>query len=129
MVSRMTLLLALSLSWCGLGCVQNPALPTAPPPQPKPKPPEPVVGTKESPKTKRTPKVTTYVAWGQRREQEAEDKYMNPSHKMDLYDDARQVYQAALKIDPKHLPAYIALARVYMKMNHYDKALETYKQT
>jgi tetratricopeptide (TPR) repeat protein len=126
MVSRMTLLLALSLSWCGLGCVQNPALPTAPPPQPKPKP-EPVV-TKESPKAKRTPKASTYVAWGQMREQEAEDKDTNPSQKMDLYDDARQVYQTALKIDPKHLPAYSALARVYMKMNHYDKALETYKQ-
>src|SRR6516165_7905053 len=127
MVSRMTLLLALGMSWGSLGCVQNPAIPTAPPP-PKPKiQPEPMITT-ATPKTKRPPKAGTYAAWGELRERDAEEKGVDPSRKMDFYDEARQAYQKALKTDAKYLPAYSGLARVYMKMNHYDRALEVYRQ-
>ena len=61
-------------------------------------------------------------------EHDAEEKGMDSSRQMQLYDEARQAYQQALKIDPKCLPAYLGLARVYMKLNNYDKALETYNQ-
>jgi len=125
MVSRMTFVLALGITWTSLGCVQNPALPTVP--APKPKPPEAVV-VKERPKTKRPPKAATYVAGGEMLEHDAEEQGVDPSRQMNLYDEARQAYQKALKTDPRYLPAYTALARVYMKLNHYDKALETYNQ-
>ena len=128
MVSRISLLLALGISVAGSGCVQNPALPTAPPPQPKPKiQPQPVI-TNAAPKTKRPPKAVTYTAWAELRERDAEEKGVDPSRKMDFYDEARQAYQKALKTDAKYLPAYSGLARVYMKMNHYDRALEVYRQ-
>jgi tetratricopeptide (TPR) repeat protein len=126
MVSRMTLLLGFGLTCAGLGCVSNPSLPVAPPP-PKVQPTTPVV-TKEILKTKRTPKATTFVAWGEMREHDAEEKGLDTSRQMELCDEARQVYQQALKIDPKCLPAYTGLARVYMKLNHYDRALEMYNQ-
>jgi tetratricopeptide (TPR) repeat protein len=129
MISRMTFLFALGLAWCGLGCVQNPSLPNAPPPNPQPKIQQEPVITKQAPKKKRPPKADTYIAWGSLCEQEAEDKdKIDPSRKMNLYDEARKAYQTAIKADPKCLAAYSKLAQVYMKMDHYDRALETYRQ-
>ena len=126
MVSRMTFVLVLGITWTGFGCVQNQTLPTAPAPKPKIQP-EPVV-VRAKPRTKRSLQAVTFVAGGEMLEHDAEEKGVDPSRQMNLYDEARQAYQQALRIDPKHLPAYTALARVYMKMNHYDKALETYNQ-
>src|SRR5260370_2746200 len=127
MVSRMTLLLALGLTWSGLGCTPGQSLPVSVPPSPPPVQPPPVV-VKQSHKAKRPPKAGIYVAWGEMREQNAEEKGVDPARKMDTYDEARQAYQQALKIDPKCLAAYSGLARIYMKLNHYDRALETYHQ-
>lgn len=127
MVSRISFLIMLGMTLSGLGCVQSQGLPTAPPP-PQPKiQPEPTI-TKAAPKTKRPPKPATFVAWGDLREQEAEEPGVDQARKMNLYDEARQCYQKALKVDPKNLAAYNGLARVYLKMEHCDRALEVYNQ-
>jgi tetratricopeptide (TPR) repeat protein len=75
---------------------------------------------------KYTPKVTTYVAWADCQERQAETPGLSSSQKQNFLDIARQHYQKAMQVDPNHVPAYGGLARVYMNMNHLDKAQETY---
>ena len=45
-----------------------------------------------------------------------------------LADLARSDYQEVIKLDPKHLPAYQGLARMYLKLGQKDRALETINQ-
>src|ERR1700680_4842229 len=68
---------------------------------------------------KYTPKVTTYVAWANCQERQAQAPAPHSSQKQNLLDLARQHYQKAIEVDPSHTPAYTALARVYMNMNHF----------
>jgi tetratricopeptide (TPR) repeat protein len=45
-----------------------------------------------------------------------------------LCDLARDDYEKALKIDPKYVPAYQGLARLYTAMHEYPLAVETYQK-
>jgi tetratricopeptide (TPR) repeat protein len=45
-----------------------------------------------------------------------------------LADQARKAYQQALSIDPKHLPAYRALARLYVDLDDQVHAVATFKK-
>jgi tetratricopeptide (TPR) repeat protein len=129
---RTTLLFALTLAAGGLGCTQmgqttagaKSAAPTATPPAP-PKDPPPVITHKE-PGPKRPPKAETCCAWAMCYEKQALESTVDPAHKQDLLEQARLGYQQALKTDPKCLNGYTGLARVYMAMNHYERAQETY---
>lgn len=130
---RMTLLLALGLSLGGIGCAgtsqsTQPAEQT-PPPAPAPTPP-PATAAQDpsSPTGKRQPLPGTCVAWAICRERMAEKDGVGPALKQTLYDQAREAYQQAIKIDPEHMPAYAGLARIYHLQKLPNKALETYHQ-
>jgi len=75
---------------------------------------------------KYTPKVTTLVAWAVCQERQADNPELNSSQRQNILDVARSYYQKAIAVDANHVPAYTGLARVYMNMDHYDKAQETY---
>jgi tetratricopeptide (TPR) repeat protein len=77
---------------------------------------------------KRTPRPATCVAFGEYREEMAEDPALAPAEKARLREEAREAYQQALRIDPNHLPAYRALARLYEAGGDYARAAATYEQ-
>ena len=70
----------------------------------------------------------TVVALGQLKEREADKKGAEPAEQMKLYDEARQFYQEAFKIDPHHRDAIQGLARVYTHMDDYEHALPIYQK-
>jgi tetratricopeptide (TPR) repeat protein len=76
----------------------------------------------------RTPKAATCVAFGTFREREAADPKKTPAERMALREQARKAYQQALEIDPKHLPAYQSLARLYVALNDCEHAQATYRK-
>jgi hypothetical protein len=133
----MTLLLALGLSLGGIGCAgtsqstqpaeQTPPPAPAPAPTPPPAPP-PATAAQDasSPTGKRQPLPGTCVAWAICRERMAEKDGVGPALKQTLYDQAREAYEQAIKIDPEHMPAYAGLARIYQLQKLPTKALETY---
>jgi Tfp pilus assembly protein PilF len=114
------LIVGLGLTGSSIGCIQtanNANVPGTPP----------VPITKPAETKKRLPKAGTYVAWAAVLEQKA-DTTTDVSQKQNTYDEARQLFQQALKADPKHMPAYTGLARIYVKMGHNERALETYRK-
>ena len=48
--------------------------------------------------------------------------------RQELCDSARDDYEKALKLDPKYVPAYQGLARLYTAMHEYPLAVETYQK-
>jgi tetratricopeptide (TPR) repeat protein len=77
---------------------------------------------------KRQPKPETCVAFAIMHEQLAYGDDVEPAARMELLESARRAYQQALEIDAGHLPAYCGLGRVYMNMDHCDKADEIYQR-
>jgi tetratricopeptide (TPR) repeat protein len=86
-------------------------MPTAPP-----LPPAPVAAAP----TKLKP--TTYVTMGTVAEQVAEDPDRPPPERDAARQQARQNYNKAIEIDPKHAPAYAALARSYALTSERDRS-------
>jgi tetratricopeptide (TPR) repeat protein len=121
---RMSLLAALVLA-LGSGCVStqqsaptaiNPSEATARVVVQKPK---------EGPK--RPPLPGTVVSLALIKEREG-DKAKDAAEQMKLYDEARQYYQEALRIDSTYRDAIQGLARVYSRMNDYEHAFDTYRK-
>jgi tetratricopeptide (TPR) repeat protein len=77
---------------------------------------------------KRNPQPATCVALGQCKELQAEEANIGPVQQERLRDDARKSYQQALHLDPSHLPAYRALAQLYVKLNDADRAEATFEK-
>jgi len=129
---RMTLLLALGLSLGSAGCAstsQSTPAEAAPTPAPAPMPPPASSAQAADGSTgKRQPLPGTCVAWAVCRERMAEKEGVGPALKQSLYDQARDAYLQAIKIDPEHMPAYAGLARICQLQNQPEKALETYHQ-
>lgn len=73
-------------------------------------------------------KPETLVAMGQFREQQAEEMDLTPQGREYFRDQARKAYQRALGIDPKHVPAHLALARLQERLDCHDRAMESYQQ-
>jgi len=105
---------AAALAWGVLALNAVPATASLPSLLPKKDPP------------KYTPKVATLVAWAVCQERQAHNPELNSSQRQNILDVARSYYQKAIAVDANHVPAYSGLARVYMDMDHYDKAQETY---
>jgi len=85
-----------------------------------------VEGRKTSPAPPRKPTPDFCVAVGDLRE-EAAEQAENGSHQQQLMrDEARQLYQKAMDLDPRCKKAYVALGRLYVKADDYDRALEVY---
>jgi len=108
---------------------QPPNPPTnAPPPAPVVPPPG-VPIAKEAEKPKRSPNPATCVAAGQFLEREATlSTKATPLEKQQELDKARRAYQQALSRDPKYMPAYNALAHLYVEIGDFERAMATYQK-
>jgi hypothetical protein len=95
------------------------------PPQEIPPAPKPNVKVSSAPKKDLPPAVL--VSWGDFKAGEAFAPDISPARRQEIRDSARQDYEQALKADPKNIPAYQGLARVYTAMHNYDRAIETYQ--
>jgi tetratricopeptide (TPR) repeat protein len=76
---------------------------------------------------KRKPQAATLVALAKVREDRA-GEVKETEVQVKLRDEARELYQEAIKIDAKHLPGYLGLARVYTRLNDYDRAIEIFSK-
>ncbi len=75
----------------------------------------------------RMPKASTCVALAVFQEQTALARE-SPAERTEFYENARRAYQQALKIDPKHIPAYKGLARLYDTLEDHPNAVAFYQQ-
>jgi tetratricopeptide (TPR) repeat protein len=120
---RISALVASGLMIFGAGCVTT----QSPPSSPSSDPPPNASVQKAADGPKRPPLPVTVVSLGLLKEREA-DKCQDASTKMKLYDEARQYYQQALKLDAKCRDATQGLARVYSRMDDYAHALDVYQK-
>jgi regulator of sirC expression with transglutaminase-like and TPR domain len=120
---RRLLLCALGFSTACLGCVtqRNSVVPSPPDPSQ-------VVTKNDVNLPKRNPKASTCVAFGNMRAGEATDEKLPETTRQQLQEQARAAYQQALSIDTSHVPAYLALANLYITEEDYPRALATYKK-
>jgi tetratricopeptide (TPR) repeat protein len=77
---------------------------------------------------KRQPKPETCVAYGTFRAQEAQAPNCTTLERQQFREQARVAFQQAMQIDPKYVPAYLGLARLYADMDDAAHALETYQK-
>lgn len=59
---------------------------------------------------------------------EAADPKKTPMEAQIIREQARQDYEKAIQLNPKYIPAYQGLARLYNIMNERERAVETYKK-
>lgn len=83
---------------------------------------------KEADKPKRPPQPATLVAYGALYERTANEPNAAPAIREQMLEQARKSYQQALKVDPKHVPAMLALARLHDSSNDHERAIATYKK-
>ncbi len=118
--------LALAIVTGGLGCAHDKGMSLKPA-----QPAQPIAAAdirKEPPDLpKRQPKAATCVAYAVFSERSAADPRCAPLDQERLRDQARRAYQQALQIEPNHLPALTGLARLYVTMEAYDRAVATYQ--
>lgn len=79
------------------------------------------------PKLKELPPLV-WVKHGDFQAGEAAAADIDPGRRQELREQARGDYKKALKIDPKCLPAYQGLARLYLAMHDAPLAIETYRK-
>lgn len=101
---------------------------SAPLPKPDaPPPPPPGSIRKESSKPPKDLPPAVLVSWGDFKAGEAFTPDIPPARQQYIRDAARQDYEQALKADPKNVPAYQGLARLYTAMHNHERAIETYQ--
>jgi tetratricopeptide (TPR) repeat protein len=128
---RASLVLALGLAAGVLGCTPRGSLPvvsgdaqTAP----APAPPEMVDQLPVGDGKPHKPHASTFVAAGRLAENTAEDPKRPLANREDLLEQARKAYQQAIATDADYVPAYQALAGLYLKQRDYDRAVATYQK-
>ena len=79
---------------------------------------------------KRNPKPSTEVAIGRMKEMEADTDALkkSPEAQARMRDEARQAYQAALKLDPNNQEATHSLGRLYTKMGDCERAQDIFRK-
>lgn len=70
----------------------------------------------------------TYVAFGDFRAAAGFTSEVNPQQQQQLRSDARRAYQKAIELDPKHLPAHLALARLELRCENCPAARVSYRK-
>jgi tetratricopeptide (TPR) repeat protein len=70
-------------------------------------------------------KPATYVAFGDYRATAAFTKGADPAAQQQFREDARNAYLKAIEVDPKHLPAYLSLARLQQQCEDHAGAAAT----
>jgi tetratricopeptide (TPR) repeat protein len=73
-------------------------------------------------------KPETFVAFSDYRAAAAFAAETSPENQAVFREEARTGYLKAIEIEPKHVPAYLALARLQQASNELAPALETYKR-
>jgi tetratricopeptide (TPR) repeat protein len=111
------LLLAQGLLCCMAGCTYPIAELRLPPPPEAKKPPE------ELPH-----KASTYVAFGNLRASAISAKETTPAQQKQYREEAMISYAKAIEVDPQHMPAYAAMARLQQDCNNNAGALAVYEQ-
>lgn len=108
----------------GLGCFgKETTLPVQPTAEERAK-----LAKREASLPKRNPQPATCVAFALVREQMANDPKCSATDRRNHLDEAKRSYQQALRLDPKHQPAHVGLARVYEGLGeqaHVRKTFET----
>jgi tetratricopeptide (TPR) repeat protein len=84
--------------------------------------------SKEKPGPSRQPQPATLVAYGNLYERSAAEPNYSSAERDQLLGQARRSYQQALKVDPKNVPATLALARLYVNTNDAEQAVLTYRK-
>ncbi len=92
----------------------------------QPAPPDPSQIKKASDVPPKEPPAAVLVSWGDFKAGEAFAPSLPPDRQQQIRDDARREYQRALASDPKYVPAYKGLARLYTAMHDQMHAVETY---
>jgi tetratricopeptide (TPR) repeat protein len=115
---RHTFLLGLALTTGVAGCLPQSMMV---PDEPEKK--------KEVEVVKHPPKnASTCVAMGNQQADQAEMEPAGSAAAEGYSERARLAYQQAIQIDPKHIPAYHALARLYLALGDVDQATRTYTE-
>lgn len=81
----------------------------------------------ENSRFRRKPTASTCVTIAEYREAAAADSGIPPAQVDSLREEARKLYQQALTLDAKYLPAYRGLARLYEARGDYERAVATYQ--
>jgi tetratricopeptide (TPR) repeat protein len=131
---RRLLTLATSLTLGCLGCLHHQTAPNANPPDKtaaSTRSTDPAQALANSPSEtdhkSHKPKASTFVAVGDYRAANTHESGLSPAQIEAAQEDARKMYVKALELDPKYLPAYLALARLYESVGDHAHAVETYQ--
>lgn len=130
MDGRRFLKLCVFLLSAAVGCQHQVMSVPNPPPLPAnhpPPPSDPSQIKQSSAKPKELPSMV-WVSFGDYKSGEGFAAANSPNRQQQFRDEARNHYQTAIKIDPKCIPAYLGLARLYTAMRNYDLAIETYQK-
>jgi Tfp pilus assembly protein PilF len=121
-----SLVLVLAVAASCVGCV-SPQPRKAP--APATPPPSEVAARKDTAEGKKQ-RASTEVAFGTYKVREATSPQPNPpltaQQKEQMLEQARLSFERAHKIDPNYLPAYSALANLYVVQGDFDRALAEY---
>ncbi len=115
--------LALGLACLGVGCTHVSGIPVTEPIDPKL-----VHKADDENLPPRDPKPVTCVGWADFTMKTTEDPRCGEADRERICDLARRAYQQALRLDPDYLPAYEGLARLYITIKDYPRAVETYQK-
>ncbi len=130
MDGRRIALLWLGSLFASAGCITSSTQKLAAPPSPPPAAPKaPVAQAVESPTKndpRRTPRVL--IAFAKFKEDEAKALEREPEQQFKVRDQARQLYQEAIKLDGNSIEAHRGLCRVYCDLNDFDRAQDTIKK-
>lgn len=83
---------------------------------------------KEAPLPRHPAPASVDVSLGNLWALEATAPMRQPLERQALREKARQAYQEALAVDPKYIPAYQALGKLYQTLDDHDHAVATYKK-
>jgi tetratricopeptide (TPR) repeat protein len=128
MDGRTSVVVALGLLWAVSGCTTSHVTKAVSlRGVDEPPPPGSVAATNTDAPKKPVPSHVLY-AYAQMKEKDADAAKQDPERQAKLRDQARQVYQDLVKMEPKNLDAERGLARVYTRMGDYQRATETYQK-
>jgi tetratricopeptide (TPR) repeat protein len=140
MNGRASFVLALGLLTGVAGCTPPSLLPLASSnstPKPAPPPSPPAATPAASPTAAdlppsdgkpKKPHAPTFVAAGQLAEKSARDPARTAAERANLLEEARKSFQQAIATDPNYLPAYTALADLYLAQGDQERCFTTYRQ-
>jgi Tfp pilus assembly protein PilF len=124
MAARIGILATVGLLGGLAGCSSHQGSVSAQPSQEPPR----AVSHKEKDEPKKELQASTCVALGQTSQHSADMPGRTPIDQEHLREQARRAYIQALKLEPKNLEALSGIGNLYMSMNDYSRALESFRK-